>query len=538
VSGAADGLVVGAARPRIPWGPQSVADVLTRGLTERPDDLAVAARHGRLTYRELDAAANRAAHALLALGVRPGDRVAASLPNDVDIVVAFLGAMRAGAVWVGVHRVLARPEKVRMFDDCGTSVVLADPSVADELARGGQGDVPRVVRVDPTDPQAEWQRLLAGADPGPTGVEVDPFAPAAISYTSGTTGWPKGVVHSQHNLLMPGAVTVPEGAYGPDEPIGVVLPLTILNVMILNVVIAFQAGSRVVVGDRHDPVGVAEWIEAEQVAVISFVPTIFHELLTHPDVRPEALRTVTKARTGGAQVTDGLRALYQERFGQRLCSSFAMTEVPTFATREDPSEPAVPGSLGRALPHVRVEIHDADDRPVPIGTTGEICIGPSTEGPWAGVYTPMLGYWGMPEETATALRGGLLHTGDIGRLDEDGYLYLVDRKSSLIIRGGSNIYPAEIERVLDLDDRVADCAVVPRPDERLGETTVAFVELNPGATATPEELRALCREHLARYKVPDEVRIVEQLPRNPLGKVHRAVLAEEVAAEVAQVAAR
>jgi acyl-CoA synthetase (AMP-forming)/AMP-acid ligase II len=478
-----------------------------------------------LTYRQLDVAADRAAQALLALGVGPGDRVAVALPNDVDIVVAFLGAMRLGVVWVGLPRVLARPEKVRMLADCDAALLLADPGIAEQMAPDGDGPPVRTVVVDPDDPSAAWSRLMAAAPPSRPAVDVDPFAPAAISYTSGTTGWPKGVVHSQHNLLMPGAMTVPTGGYGPDEPIGVVLPLTILNVMILNVVIAFQAGSRCVVGDRHDPATIAAWIEAEQVAVISFVPTIFHELLTHPSVRPEALRSVTKPRTGGAQVTPALRSLYQERFGTRLCSSFAMTEVPTFATREDPAEPEVPGSLGRALPHVRIVIVDADDRPVPAGTTGEICIAAAAEGPWAGVYTPMLGYWGLPEETARALRGGMLHTGDVGRLDDRGHLHLVDRTSSLIIRGGSNIYPAEIERVLHLDDRVADCAVVPRPDARLGETTVAFVELDPAATATPDELRDLCALHLARYKVPDEVRIVAQLPRNPLGKVHRAALA-------------
>jgi acyl-CoA synthetase (AMP-forming)/AMP-acid ligase II len=298
--------------------------------------------------------------------------------------------------------------------------------------------------------------------------------------------------------------------------------------MILNVVIAFQAASTSVVCDRHDPIAIAQWIEAEKVAVISFVPTIFHELMTNPAVRPESLATVTKARTGGAQVTDGLRAMYLERFGRRLCSSYALTEGPTFVTREDPSEPRVEGSLGRALPHVRIVIVDADETPVPTGEAGEICVASATEGEWAGTYTPMLGYWGMPDESARALRNAMLHTGDVGRLDEQGYLYLVDRKHSLIIRGGSNIYPAEIERVLDLDHRVADCVVVPKPDDRLGEITVAFVELDPGTSATEQDLRDFCGVHLARFKVPDEIRILERLPRTPLGKVDRARLVSRV----------
>lgn len=502
-----------------------VSRVLDRARSTRPDAIAVVGRHRRFTYRELDELANRAAHALLDQGVRPGDRVAVSLPNDVDIAVAFLGAMRLGAVWVGVHRVLAPPEKARMISDCSASIWLTEPSCSDSLVGENRpACLKRILTVDPTDPGSEWSRLLAAASTTRPDVDIDPYAPAAISYTSGTTGWPKGVVHSQHNLLMPGAVTVPEGAYGPDEPIGVVLPLTILNVLILNVIIAFQAGSRCVISDSHDPVAIADWIEAEKIAVISFVPTIFHELLTSPLVRPEALTSVTKARTGGAQVTDELRALYQQRFGARLCSSYALTEGPTFVTREDPSEPRVEGSLGRALPHVRIVIVDTDDKPVPTGETGEICVAPATDGPWANTYTTMLGYWGMADESARTLRNGMLHTGDIGRLDAHGFLYLVDRKNSLIIRGGSNIYPAEIERVLNGDPRVADCAVVPRPDDRLGEKTVAFVELSAGERATEDDLRELCTKNLARYKVPDVIRIEDSLPRNPLGKVARAQL--------------
>jgi acyl-CoA synthetase (AMP-forming)/AMP-acid ligase II len=520
-----EGLIIPPQRPAIPEGPQSVADVLDRGLRDSPDKVALRGPRGQLTYGQLDLEANRAAHALIASGVRAGDRVGASLPNDIDIVVAFLGAMRIGAVWVGLGRAASEHERRDLAADCALSVLLCDRATAMPI------EGVRTIVVDPAAPGAEWTELLATAPSTRPDVEVDPFAPAAISYTSGTTGRPKGVVHTQHNMLVPGAVTVSLRAYGPDEPIGNVHPLTILNIMVLSAVIAFQAGSRCAVSDVREGLALAKWIEAEEIAVISLAPTLIHDLVTNAAIGRESLRSVTKARTGGAPIADALRTAYRQRFGTRLCTSFGTTEIMTFATREDVTDPYVEGSVGRVLPHQQVVVLDEHDQPLPPGGVGEICVHAATEGAWSGVYIPMLGYWGMHEETREALRGGLLHTGDVGRLDEHGNLYLVDRKSSLIIRGGSNIYPAEVERVLALDDRVAESALIPRPHERLGDATVAFVELSVGASMSEDELRALCREHLARYKVPDEIRIVAALPRNELRKVHRAALADAVRAE-------
>lgn len=520
----AEALVVPEAKPRIPGGPQSVADVLD-GVTDA-SKIAVIGRAGRLTYEALDRAANRVAHALIDLGIRPGDRVGASLPNDVDIVVAFLGVMRVGAVWVGIPRVLAPAEKAYITRDTEMTLLLAEPAVVDEHRRRPDEFAPdlRVVTVG----GAEWDERLAAAGDRRPDTTVDPFAPAAIAYTSGTTGRPKGVVHSQHNLLVPGAVAVAAGEFPPHGPIATSAPMAILNLFVLVPLTAFQAGASCVIMDNNDPGTIADWIDHEQIMHLTVVPTVYHDLLDDPAVTADRLASLARPRSGGAAVTETLRSRWLEKFGRRLTSSLAMTEAPTYVTREDPAEPRLEGSLGRAVAHVRITIVDADDRPVPTGQAGEICVSPATEGPWAGVYTPMHGYWGQPSESRQALRGGMLHTGDVGRLDADGNLFLVDRKSSLIIRGGSNIYPAEVERVLDLDPRVDECVLAPRPDERLGEVTVAFVRLAAGAVADGDELRALCAEHLARYKVPDEIRFVEDFPRTALGKPHRSELARSL----------
>lgn len=500
----ASGLVRPAHRPELPGGPQSVAEVLERGVAEHPDQPALVGRSGRFTYASLDADVARAAGALAALGVRVGDRVAATMPNDVDIVVAFLATQRLGAVWVGINRALAPPERRYLLDDCAPSVVLAD----------GDG-----LPVD------EWRGLVAAAEPFAVGAPgVDPFAPAAIAYTGGTTGHPKGVVHSQHNLLLPGYVSRRSGSAAPEHVLGVALPLTILNLVVLGPLVAFQVGSTVVAIDRVDPVGLAAWIREERVATFSAVPAMIHDLLHHPDVAEADLASLVRPGVGGAAMPESFRELYRARFGVEVVTGYGLTEAPTAVTVEDPAGPLLPGSSGRPLPQVEIVILDEAGVPVPDGETGEVCVRAASAGPFAGLYTPMLGYWGRPDATADALRDGVLHTQDIGRIGEGGNLFIEDRKADLIIRGGANVYPAEVERVLHGDPSVAACAVIGVPDERLGERVVAFVEPLAGLDIEVDALLAHCASQLARYKVPEEVLVVDGFERTPMGKIRKTVL--------------
>jgi acyl-CoA synthetase (AMP-forming)/AMP-acid ligase II len=221
-----------------------------------------------------------------------------------------------------------------------------------------------------------------------------------------------------------------------------------------------------------------------------------------------------------------LRDLYEERFGRRITTAYGLTEAPTVVTIEDPAQPPVLGSSGRAVPQLAVTIRDADGLELPVGEIGEICVARSTTGPLAGVYTPMLGYWRRPEATAEAMRGGMLHTGDLGHLDTDGNLFVTGRKNDLIIRGGANVYPAEVERVLAEHPAVAASVVIGIPDDRLGERVVAAVVAAAGTAPSSDELRAHCAASLSRYKVPEQFLLVEALPRNAMGKVLRASVAE------------
>jgi len=227
---------------------------------------------------------------------------------------------------------------------------------------------------------------------------------------------------------------------------------------------------------------------------------------------------------GGAECPEEFRALYRERFGAEVRVGYGMTEAPTAVTWSDGAAALQPGLCGRALPQVEIAILADDGRRLPPGEVGEICIGPAREGPWAGVYTPMLGYWNRPDASAEALRDGLYHTGDLGLLTADGTLFVRGRRSELILRGGANVHPAEVEREIQQIPGVAGCAVLGIPDRRLGQRVAAAVELQPGARLAADEILARLARRLARYKLPDRIEIVPKLPRNAMNKVPKREL--------------
>ncbi len=366
--------------------PPSVARVLDPVLAEDPDREALVTRSARLTYAELDRRADRAARALRDLGVAPGDRVAASLPNDAAVVVAFHGAMRLGAVWVGINRVLAPPEKRFLLADSGAVLLLAS---------GDEGDL-GVRSVGP----ADWLAAVDAAGDGPVGVDVDPFAPAGIAYTSGTTGHPKGAVHSQHNLLAPGAVLVETRGYGPDLRKGDCFPFTILNMAVLTTLLTAQAGGCSIVMDRVDAEGVAEWIRVERVTTWNGAPAQLRDLATNPAVAPDDLASLTEVWTGGGDCPEAIRTAFADRFGVAVTSTYGLSEAPTVVAIDPVGGPHVPGASGRPLPHLAVTVEG-----------GEVCVAPAAGDDR---YRTMLGYWQRPEETEVALAGGALHTGDLG----------------------------------------------------------------------------------------------------------------------------
>jgi long-chain acyl-CoA synthetase len=498
--------------------PTSVGNVLERALARDPAHDALVCVDARLTYEQLDQAVERAASALAATGIKEDDVVAVSLPNASDVVITFHAVARLGAIWLGINRNLAPPEKHFILEDAKARLLLATPEVADGLADVFHGNsMPPIIVAG--DDVGSWRDVVESSAAGYKRPRRQARDPAGIAYTSGTTGRPKGVVHSHANVLLPGAMLANAREFGPDLRKGDCAALTILNMQVTSTLLVAQAGGTQIVMDRVDPVGVAAWVRDEAVNAWFGVPTILQGLATAEGVAVEDLRSLTDTWTGGTYLPEPVRQAFEARFGCRVSATYGLTEAPTVVTIEGYGEARTPGSSGEPLPHLVVEIRDGE-KVLPIGQTGEVTVRARDDGPWAQLYRPMIGYFGNPESTAETVRAGVLYTGDIGYLDHLGRLFVRDRRNALILRGGANVYPAEVERVLLEAPGVQGAAVVGIPDDRLGQRVAAAVEAQEGRVLDIDVLSSHCSSQLARYKVPEYWK-VGTLPRNAMGKVMR-----------------
>lgn len=513
-----DGLRQGMAAAPIPVGARTIPALLAGLAGEAP---LLVDREGTLSRAEVRAQAEAGAAALQAAGIRRGDRVAAAAGTGNALILAFLAVQRIGAVWVGLNASLTGPEMRAILDDCGARLMLASDAVADKL-----GDLPEVEMLWRFG--SEWEaRVVATAGQMVPDYAPGPFDPAAIAYTSGTTGQPKGAVHTNHSIMtfvQGGLASGLGGHWTPGLRRGITIPLTILNGMNFGPLTAMADGGVCVAMDRVDSLGVAEWIERAGIEMLGSTPTTILDIVTRPEMAALDLSSLRFAFTGGAAGSAALREAFRARVGSELCEVYGMTESPSGVTSSTADRAPEPGGVGRALPHIELRALDAAGTVLPAGEAGELCLRAVQDGPWAGVYTGFLGYWNRPDETEKTFAGGWLHTGDMGTVDALGNVAIVGRKKDMIIRGGANVYPAEIERVLAGHPAVLEAVVAGLPDARLGETVAAWLRLRAGAPAPAAlvlELDALCRDQLSRYKVPVSWFTLDDFPRNAMNKVQK-----------------
>lgn len=514
----------------------NLAMLLDDAARKYPSREAVVAGTERLTYAELDARARRVANVLRSLGLRPGDRVALTCPNVAWFPVAYYGVLRAGCVVVPLNTLLKPEEIAYHLRDSGARAYLCHEGLEDgELARTGNDAIRQV-------PGCEHFIVLNGATPassvefGPAmaelmesqpadGVTADraPDDTAVILYTSGTTGRPKGAELTHANMLSNAMV-----ARGLDarllDPAAVSVSLVALPLFHsfgqtsqMNAGV-YGAGTLVLV-PRFDPAIVLELMARERVSLFAGVPTMYWRLLQYVrqhgvDPRPAAAHLVL-CNSGGAVMSEALRRDFEETFGVTVLEGYGLSETAPVVSFTYPDLPRKPGSVGLPVFGTEVRIVDEAGNEVPRNQPGEIVV--------RGMNV-MKGYINQPEATAEAFRDGWFRTGDIGRMDEDGYLYIVDRLKDMVIRGGFNVYPREVEEVLHRHPAISLAAVVGTPDEELGEEVKAYVVLKPGARLTEPELIAWCRERMASYKVPRIVEFRESLPLTATGKVLKRAL--------------
>ena len=465
------------------------------------------------TNVELREGGRRCGNALLSLGIEPDDRVAVMLPNCLEVPLAYGGALAVGAVVVPVVFLLAPGEINHILADCEPKVLITSPMFLDKAREAihGLANPPRLVILgDPVpDDAASWSALMESASPELELVDRAEDDVAVIMYTGGTTGSPKGVVLSHGNIHW-NATTLVDALNLPHGIISVLtLPLAHLFGMITTV--AGQVlGGRGVILEWFTPDGVLQGIQDHGAQYVSMVPTMMTLLLQHEGADQYDTSSLQTVFASAAPVPIELAESFEKKFDCDVVEAYGQTEAAPAIAVMLPGLTKKAGSTGPPLPGVEVRIEDDDHNEVAQGEAGEIVARS------AGI---MSGYHNLPDVTEDTLRHGWLHTGDMGYLDEDGYLFVTDRKKDMIIRGGFNVYPRDVEDLLLEHPGVGEVAVVGKPDERMGEEVLAFVVKAPGQEPSEEELLSFAAERLAKYKRPKEIRFIPSLPKSPIGKV-------------------
>jgi long-chain acyl-CoA synthetase len=501
--------------------------LLEDAATRHPDLPAVRFYHQQLTYAQVWSAAQRFATALAGLGVAKGDRVALMMPNCPQYVIAYFGTLLVGGTVAQVSPLYTPREVDYLLSDSGAETIV----VADVLTPiiGAASVKPRNVIVAllkgdiPLPEGASWFEQLVARSDGPSPrVEIRPREDvAAFQYTGGTTGVSKAAMLTHFNLManvQQLQAWNPAGGGPGTERILTIIPLFHAYGMTVCMNYGLATGYELVLLPRFDLPEVMETIKATHPTVFPGVPTMYVAVSNFPNAEEYGIGSIKYCNSGAAPLPVEVIEGFERRFGGRIREGYGLSEVSPFSHGTPYSAEPRPGSVGFPCADTDCEIVDVETgvRVLPAGEIGEIRI----RGPQV-----MKGYWNRPEETANALRDGWLYTGDLGKMDEDGYFYIVDRTKDMIIASGYNVYPRDVEEVLYEHPAVLECCVVGVPDAYRGETVKAFIVLRPGSPSVSDaELDAFCRERLAVYKVPKRYEFRDALPKSAVGKVLRRVL--------------
>jgi long-chain acyl-CoA synthetase len=477
-------------------------DMYPKRAAVRLDELA-------LTYEELDERAARVAGLLATAGVAPGDRVALMLPNLPQFPMLYYGVLRAGAVVVPMNPLLKAREIQYYLEDSGARLIFAWDGTAAEAAKGAEAAGAGFVPVAP----ATFDQLLGQHAPETSVTSRADHDTAVILYTSGTTGRPKGAELTHANLRRNAAVTATTLlGLEPDDVVMGCLPLFHSFGQTCGLNAAVGSGACLTLLPRFDPGKALEVIQRDRVTVFEGVPTMYVALLNCPERSRFDVGSLRLCVSGGAALPVEVLRGFEDAFGCVILEGYGLSETSPVASFNHPDQERKPGSIGTPIQGVELRLVGPGGEDAPTGEVGEIAI----RG-----HNLMRGYWGREDATREAIPDGWLRTGDLARQDEDGYFFIVDRKKDLIIRGGYNVYPREVEEVLYEHPAVAEAAVVGIPHPTHGEEVGAAVVLKPGAEATPAELRAFCRDRVAAYKYPRHVWLEAALPKTATGKLLR-----------------
>jgi len=482
------------------------AKELAGAAADAPERPAVRLDDHTMSYGALDGAVALTAGALRAKGVQAGDRVGMQLPNVPYFPIVYYAVMRLGAVVVPMNPLLKGDEVAYHLSDAGARMMLGWHGFEEECRAGTEKAGAECILVKP----GQFEALLDDAVPFDDVVDCADDDAAVIIYTSGTTGRPKGAVLT-HGNVRAGAEVGRELVDARAESVAVAT-LPLFHVFGMNSVMntTFLARGCMTLVPRFEPTSVLEVIERDRATTFAGVPTMYAALLNHPERSRYDVSALELCVSGGSAMPVEVLRGFDEAFGAKILEGYGLSETTGMASFNLRDRERKPGSIGVPVGGIEMKVVDDQDEEVPQGEPGEIVM----RGPFV-----MKGYWNRDDATEEVMRGGWFHTGDIATVDEDGYFFIVDRKKDLIIRGGYNVYPREIEEVLYTHPGVLEAAVVGVPHDSLGEEVGAAVVLKAGEQATPDELRDFVRSKIAAYKYPRVVWFMDELPKGPTGKI-------------------
>ncbi|HLJ03170.1 MAG TPA: long-chain fatty acid--CoA ligase [Solirubrobacteraceae bacterium] len=499
---------------------QNLAQNLLITAAQHPERAALCFQDSAITYAELDSLTARLAGKLTDRGLRPGDRVGLMLPNVPEFAVAYYGVLRAGGAVVPMNVLLKEREATFYLGDSGARLIIGWASYSRAALIAADEVGAECLVLSP----GSLREVLEEVEPLGSVVARDRSDTAVILYTSGTTGKPKGAELTHSNLAINADVAKQLFSASPDDVILGALPLFHSFGQTCGLNVAVSSGASLALIERFDAGRVLSLIEEHGVTVFEGVPTMYAALLNHPEREQFDVRSLRVCVSGGAALAVELLRGFEEAFGCMILEGYGLSETSPVACFNHPNRIRKPGSIGTPVEGVEMRLVGDDRREVAPGEVGEIAI----RG-----HNVMKGYWRRPEATAEAIdEAGWFYSGDLARVDSDGCFYIVDRKKELIIRGGYNVYPREIEEVLYEHPSVREAAVIGIADQDLGEEVGACVALKPGAELTESELREFVKANVAAYKYPRVVWFVDELPKGPTGKIlKRAIVAPVALAE-------
>jgi long-chain acyl-CoA synthetase len=484
----------------------NLATFLTDSAERDGDHTAIKLDDAELTFAQLDDASARIASVLAERGIEAGDRVGVMLPNVPYFPVVYYGILRAGGVVVPMNPLLKGREVAFFLEDPGAKLLFAWHDFGQAAEAGAEQAGAELILVKP----GEFEQLVAGAEPRADVAERDDSDTAVILYTSGTTGKPKGAELTHSNLRRNVEVSASLGQVGAEDVVLGALPLFHSFGQTCGLNSAVFSGATLTLIPRFDPRKALEIIDRDKVTIFQGVPTMYSAILGCEDREQYDLSGLRLCMSGGSAMPVEVMRKFEEQFDCKILEGYGLSETSPVASFNHPDRERKPGSIGTPIEGVEMKVVDDDDNEVDQGEVGEIVI----KG-----HNIMKGYWNREDATSEAIKDGWFHTGDMAKVDEDGYFFIVDRKKELIIRGGYNVYPREIEEVLYEHPAIAEAAVVGVPDDDLGEEVGAAVVLAKDQDVDADELKEFVKEQVAAYKYPRRIWFSDELPKGPTGKI-------------------